>query len=146
MPAMTAELLTRALHFMAQMVLYGTLLSAHLMTRKELPRRTVRTIAILDLAFALAAGLVLATGLVLWFGVGKPAAFYTENGLFHIKLTLFVVAAGLSIRPTMFWIGQRRGDPDETVAVPGMIKGLQGMQLLLLLAIPLLAVVVARGG
>ncbi|MDA3962419.1 MAG: DUF2214 family protein [Planctomycetota bacterium] len=142
---MVLEALIRAAHFIGIMALYGALLSGHLMTARELPRAVVRKIAIIDLVFWFSVVLVLATGLVLWFGVGKEASYYLKNGLFHGKLTLFVVLLGLGVKSTLFWRRNRIGDPADTVAVPGSIKAFQGVQLLLLVLIPILAALVARG-
>lgn len=142
---MLLESLVRAAHFIGIMVLYAALLAAHLSTARSMPRRLVRRVATLDLVCGLAAAVVLATGLLQWFAVGKPAAYYTGNGLFHGKLTLFVVAGLLAIKPACFWRRHRAGDPDDAVAVPGSIKGLQGAQLLVLILLPILASLIARG-
>jgi putative membrane protein len=142
---MTSELILRAGHFIGIMLLFASLLSAHILTRPELPRREIRRIAVLDLICGLAALLVLAMGLLLWFAVGKGAGFYSHNGLFHGKLTVFVIVGLLAIRPTLFWRRQRRGPADDLVAVPAAIRVLQSLQLLLILLLPVLGVLVARG-
>ncbi|MEZ5526744.1 MAG: DUF2214 family protein [Gammaproteobacteria bacterium] len=54
--------------------------------------------------------------------MGKPAAFYNGNPVFHAKLTLFVLIALLSIYPTVFLLRQRKG-VQETIEVPaGVIR------------------------
>jgi len=143
---MLSDALVRALHFVAIMALAASLVGAHLLTARELPRKTIKRIAIVDLVYGLSAIVVLIAGLLLWFVVGKPASYYLSNGLFHVKLTLFVVAVALSLPATLFWLKQRKGDPEEVVPVPKKVKAFQGVQMLLILVvIPVLASLLARG-
>jgi len=57
---------------------------------------------------------LLATGLLQWFAVGKPAAYYTGNGLFHGKLTLFPVVANFG---HAFGVPSGSGIPKSLIAV-----------------------------
>jgi uncharacterized membrane protein len=58
-------------------------------------------------------------GGLLWFTVGKDASFYSSNPIFHIKVTLFFIAGGLSIYPTLFFCSssqarkQSGSDPEK---------------------------------
>lgn len=60
-------------------------------------------------------------------------------------MTLFVVTLLLSVYPTVQFLRRRRAGDDEVVVYPGVVGGLLRAQLASLLAMPLLAVLVARG-
>ncbi|MEB2781637.1 DUF2214 family protein [Algoriphagus sp. C2-6-M1] len=85
-------------------------------------------------------------GLTLWLGgYGKPSEFYTQNFIFHIKITLFATIGILSIYPTVFFIKNRKGNPDEVVSIPKTIFMQLSFELLLLFIILLLAGLMAKG-
>jgi putative membrane protein len=89
---------------------------------------------------------LICAGLTLWFsGVGKPAVYYSKNWIFHTKITSFLMVGLLSIYPTIFFIKNRKGNPEEVVAVPKSIFWMLRFELTLLLIIPLLAGLMARG-
>lgn len=96
------ELIVRYLHFMGILLLVAVLVGEHLLLAPEISARQFRKVVVLDAIYGGSAALVLATGLLLWFVVGKPAEFYTQNGVFHAKVTLFFVIGFLSIYPTVF--------------------------------------------
>jgi len=136
-------ILTRYGHFLGILAIAASLVSEHLLIRPNLTRREIRRLSILDGIYGFGAILALVCGLLLWFGVGKPADFYTSNGLFHIKVTLFVIMGVLSIWPTVFFMRERKGDPDETVDVPKRIVMFLRIELLIVFTMPLLASIVA---
>ncbi|WP_235298898.1 DUF2214 family protein [Portibacter marinus] len=142
---MTLELLIRYLHFISIITVAGALVSEHMLLAKELPRRVIKKLSILDAIYGVAAILIVITGLTMWFGVGKGAEFYTTNPVMHTKFTLFIVLGILSIFPTIFFIKNRKGDPDEIVVVPKRIFMYLRIEILLLFIIPFLAVLMARG-
>lgn len=89
---------------------------------------------------------LLGAGLTLWLGgFGKPTEFYSENPVFHLKLALFVTIGLLSIYPTVFFMKNRKGKPDDIVAVPKVIFWFIRLELLLLFLIPILAGMMAKG-
>jgi putative membrane protein len=134
-------------HFLGFMVLFACLVASHLMTSKSLSGRQARTLARLDLIYGLSAVIVIITGVLMLsgYGFGKSAAFYMKNGLFHAKLTLFVIVVGLSLWPTMFLWRHRRASDGVTITVPKSVIMLQRFQLLALLILPLLGILIARG-
>jgi putative membrane protein len=81
----------------------------------------------------------------MWLQVGKPPAFYTENGLFHVKLTLFVLSSLVSIYPTLFFLKHRKNRSTSPIAIPKKVFMAIRVELLLITILPLLAVLVARG-
>ncbi|MBX2898344.1 MAG: DUF2214 family protein [Cyclobacteriaceae bacterium] len=143
---MTTELLLRYVHFISIFTIVGSLVSEHMLLQKQLTRNTIAKIARIDAVYGFAALTLLAAGLTLWLGeYGKPALFYSKNWIFHTKLTLFVLIGVLSIYPTIFFIKQRKGNPDELVTIPTGVKMLVRIELLLLFIIPLLAGLMSRG-
>jgi putative membrane protein len=143
---MTAEIFLRYLHFISIFTIVGSLSSEHLLLKKELTRAEIGRLANIDAVYGIAVIILLCAGLTLWFsGVGKPAVFYSKNWIFHTKITLFVLIGLLSIYPTVFFIKNRKGEPQEIVMVPKSIFWMLRIELLLLFIIPLLAGLMSRG-
>ena len=143
---MTLEIFLRYVHFVSIFAIVGSLVSEHLLLKKEMSRLELKRIARIDAVYGLAAVALLAAGLTLWLGsVGKPAIYYSKNWIFHLKISLFVIIGLLSIYPTVFFIKNQRGAADERVAIPSAIFWMLRFELLLLFVIPLLAGLMARG-
>lgn len=143
---MTTEILLRYLHFICIFAIVGSLVSEYLLLKKELSRKEIKRLATIDGVYGMAALILLAVGLALWLGgYGKPAEFYTMNFIFHIKITLFATIGILSIYPTVFFIKNRKGNPDELVHISKTIFMLLKLELLLLFVIPFLAGLMAKG-
>jgi putative membrane protein len=142
---MSTEIPIRWLHFVSILAVTAAIFGQHLLLRPTLPRREVRRLAVLDLVYALAVLGVLATGLLQWLVVGKPAAFYSSNPVFHAKLGLFGLIGIVSIYPTLFFARNKKGEPSEVLDVPQAVVWSVRIELLLLLAMPLLATLMARG-
>lgn len=142
---MTTEIILRYLHFISIFAIAATLVSEHILLKKEMTRMEIKRLSQIDAVYGLAALTLLGAGLTLWFGgVGKPTEFYSQNWIFHIKITLYATIGLLSIYPTVFFI-KNRGTTDERVAVPPIIFWMLRIELLLLFIIPLLAGLMARG-
>lgn len=143
---MTAEILLRYLHFISILLIVGTLFSEYILLKKVMTRSEISKLAKIDAIYGIAALTLIIAGLTLWLGsYSKPASYYTMNWIFHLKLTLFLTVGLLSIRPTMYFIKQRKGDPNESVSTPGSIFLLLKLELILLLIIPLLAGLMSHG-
>ncbi|MEQ8302933.1 MAG: DUF2214 family protein [Cyclobacteriaceae bacterium] len=143
---MTTELLLRYIHFISIFTIVGTLVSEHLLLKPELTRAEIGRISKIDGIYGLAALSLLAAGLTLWLGgFGKPTSFYSQNWIFHTKLTCFIAIGLLSIYPTIFFLKQRKGDKSETVSIPQSIFWMVRIEILLLFIIPLLAGLMSRG-
>ena len=142
---MTTEILLRYIHFISIFGIVGTLVSEHLLLKKEMTRLEIKRLSRIDAIYGLAALTLLGAGLTLWFsGVGKPTIYYSKNWIFHLKITCFAIIGLLSIYPTIFFI-KNRGDQNDLVKVPAIIFWLLRFELLLLFIIPLLAGLMARG-
>lgn len=142
---MAADLLIRYLHFVSIIAMFAAVVAQHLALRPSLSRRDLGRIQKMDLVYAIAVVVVLLTGFAQWLWVAKPAEFYSRNPVFHVKLTLFLVVGLVSIYPSVFFGKQRKGDPSEMVAVPKGIAWSVRIELFLLLLMPLLASMMARG-
>lgn len=143
---MNTEIILRYVHFISIFAIVGSLMSEHLLLKKEMTRQEVGRIARIDAVYGIAALSLLAAGLTLWLGsIGKPAVFYTKNWIFHTKLTCFILIGLLSIYPTVFFIKNRKGNPDELVKTPPLVFWMLRIELLLLVIIPLLAGLMAKG-
>ncbi|GAB6260307.1 DUF2214 family protein [Photobacterium sp. CCB-ST2H9] len=138
------EIVIRYCHFLGIFVLFAVLVAEHLLIKRRMTAEEMHRLARLDALYGVSAVVVLLAGLGLWFLVGKPASFYSANPVFHAKLTLFVIVAGLSVFPTVFFLKHRR-TTRESVPVPPIILIAIRLEILLLLVIPFLAVLMARG-
>ena len=138
------ELVIRYIHFVGIMGGTATLISEHLLLPAKVSLKQFKRVVVIDAFYGIFAVVVLVTGLLLWLSVGKPADFYTKNWLFHTKLVLFVVITLLSIYPTVFFL-KNRNSAEEIIEVPKLVIMLIRAEILLLFAIPLLAVFMARG-
>jgi putative membrane protein len=143
---MTLEIFLRYIHFISIFAIVGTLVSEHLLLKKQLTKAEIARLARIDAIYGIAALTLLAAGLTMWFGgVTKPAIYYSKNWIFHLKIGAFAAIGLLSIYPTVFFIKNRKGNADETVSIPGSIFWMLRLELLLLFIIPLLAGLMSRG-
>lgn len=143
---MTTEILLRYIHFISIFAIVGSLTSEHLLLKKELTRAELSRLSRIDMVYGIAALTLLSAGLTLWLGsVGKAAEFYSKNWVFHLKITCFLMVGLLSIYPTIFFIKNRKGEQTELVSIPKSVFWMLRLELTLLLIIPLLAGIMARG-
>lgn len=141
--------LIAGLHYLGIMTLAATLLVELVTLRGSITRDAIQRLARTDLMYGMAAILVLATGLLrLTEAYGRGLAFYAQNGVFHLKVTLFVVVGIISIAPTIRFLRWRRAMLKDNVlpeahAVAGTRK-LVMVQLHILFLIPFLAALMVR--
>jgi len=138
------EAIVRYIHFMGIILLSSMLVAENILISTQLKNDTVKKLVTIDGLYGFGAIVTLTAGLLLWFSVGKPALFYTNNSLFHIKLGLFLLIGLASIIPTVFLFKHRRTTSD-IVNIPHYIVFTKRLELLFLLALPLLATLMARG-
>ena len=113
------------------------------MVADEMTPAQVRRTSAANKIYGLSVLLALGAGIALWVAVGKPKEFYTKNGLFHAKVGLFILMGAASVIPTKFFKKSRSSE--SNVALPKSVLMSIRFQLLLLLAIPLLATLMAQG-
>lgn len=143
---MTPEIFLRYIHFISIFTIAGVLISEHLLLKRTLTRAEVGRLARIDAIYGLAALTLVTAGLTLWLGgFGKPAIFYSRNWIFLLKLTLFLTIGLLSIYPTKFFTRNRKGEPTEVITVPSSVIWMLRLELVLLVMIPFLAGLMAKG-
>lgn len=143
---MNAYLAFRYLHLLTLFIMVGCVVAQQFMIDREMSGKAIQRISRTDLVYGISSILVVALGLTLWFGVGKPAEFYTGNWIFLLKVGLFILVGLLSIYPTLFYQKKRKSmEPHEKTNVPPRVILVVRLELILLLIIPLLAVLMATG-
>ena len=138
------ESLVRYIHFVGIILLSSMLITENILFSKQLKDGLLKKLAIIDKLYVLGAILTFVAGMLLWLSVGKPKEFYTTNILFHVKLTVFLLVALLSLVPTIF-LFKNRNNQTPTITVPHHIIFIRRIELVFLFVMPLLAVLVARG-
>ncbi|MET1257568.1 DUF2214 family protein [Aliikangiella maris] len=116
---MLEEAIVRYFHFLGILVLVSALVCQHLLMAKEITPAQLKRIILIDRIYGVGALIVLSAGLILWFSVGKPPSFYSGNFVFHIKFTLFLLAALISAIPTIFYLKQQKST--QNIIVPKSI-------------------------
>ena len=139
-----SEALVRYLHFLGIIVFASMLVAEHILAKGRLSSAEIRRLALFDMVYGLSAIVVFGAGLTLWLWVGKPSGFYSGNPIFVAKVGAFILLGLLSIYPTTFFVRQRRLAA-ESVDVPKLLVWCVRLESLLLVIIPLLAVLMARG-
>ena len=103
-----------------------------------------------DGAWGAAAMLWIGTGLVRAFaGIEKASTFYTHNGFFFVKMTLFLAVFLLEVRPMLTFTGWRRArrtdvTPWTTARFDALIR-INDAEVALTVLIPFAAALMARG-
>jgi len=147
---MVLEALLAYLHIAAILTLVVFISSEAALCRPEwLNAQGVERLVVIDRIYGIAAGAVLATGLLRIFLGAKGAGWYWGNWLLHVKLGLFVLAGLISIAPTLRFIRWRR-TLRATGALPdaGEVRAARKLVMLqahIIPVIPLAAVFLARG-
>lgn len=86
---MYLEIAFRYLHFISIFAIAASIVAEHLMLKPQMSRNEILKLSKVDTIYGISAIILLIAGMTLWLGVGKAAAFYSENWIFHLKLGLF---------------------------------------------------------
>ncbi|MDE1463430.1 DUF2214 family protein [Spartinivicinus poritis] len=139
-------ILTKYIHLLAILLLFSTCVAEHLLISDRMQRAEVKRLAKVDVFFGVSAFIVLLSGLAMMLWVGKPTEYYLANWMFHLKFTVFIVVALLSIYPTIYFIKTRKaGELTDMVELPKIIKIIIRVELLGIIILPLLGVMMASG-
>jgi putative membrane protein len=136
--------LLRTLHLIAIFALVGAIVIENIAIKPSITKEDIINLARVHAAAGISAILTLGFGLALWFGVGKPAEFYTNNPVFHGKLGLFALLVLFAAYPANFFFKQRSTQSD-TIDVPKSVRVFLKIELLIVFIISLLAFLMARG-
>ena len=147
---MALEAILAYLHLLAILTMVVFIASEAALCRIEwLNAKVVERLVRLDAIYAGAAVAVLATGVARTVWGVKGTAWYWTNPLLHIKLTLFVVVALLSIGPTRSYLRWRkRLRADGTLPTEAEVRKTRKLVMIeahLIALVPLAAVFLARG-
>jgi len=96
------------LHHAAAFTLVAALGVEVALFKPPLSAQQARRLIAIDTIFGAAAAAVLIVGLLRVFYFEKGAAYYFSNVFFLIKLSLFVIAALISIYPTVLYLSWRK--------------------------------------
>lgn len=136
---------THYLHYLGFGLLFAALAAELVLHRPQVDGATARRLFRIDGLYGLAALIVLTTGLLRIFHYGKPPSYYGQNFIFHIKLTVFVLVYLMSLYPTVHFFKARKTAPDTTVNYPRATGIFLRIEMALLMILPLLGVLTARG-
>lgn len=147
---MALEAILAYLHLLAILTMVVFIASEAALCRVEwLNAKVVERLVRLDAIYAGAAVAVLATGVARTIWGVKGTAWYWTNPLLHLKLTLFVVVALLSIGPTRSYLRWRkRLRTDGTLPTEAEVRKTRKLVMIeahLIALVPLAAVFLARG-
>ena len=147
---MTLEAILSFLHISAILALVVFITSEAAICRPEwMKPEIVERLVRVDRIYGIAALAVLATGLLRIHLGAKGDAYYWSNWLLHAKIGLFLLAALISIAPTLSFLRWRKA-LRATGALPAAEEVRKARKLVMLQAhiipiIPLFAVFLARG-
>lgn len=138
------------LHLVAVGLAVGLLLSEYWLCRRIPDRLQVRLLGTVDLGYFLALIGSLATGLAQVLFFGQDTAYYLGNRLFWLKIAIFVAIGLIALFPTRQYIRWNREARTAPAFAPltrelERVRGSLALQLGLMLLLPLLAILVARG-
>lgn len=138
------DLIIRYVHFLGIILLSCTLFAELITLSPTITNAQFKKLVWIDALFGLSAIIVLVAGGLLWAYFAKPSEFYTKNWIFHLKLAVFFTIALLSLFPTLYFLKNRKSEL-PVINVPRYIVNVVRIEFALLLTIPLLAVLMARG-
>jgi putative membrane protein len=147
---MTLEAFLAAVHLLAVLTLVVFLSSQAALCRAEwMSAAVVRRLARLDLIYGLAALALLITGLARLYWGTKGVSWYVSQPLFHLKMTLFLLTALLSIKPSITfrrWL--RALDAGQALPDAEAVRGTRRWIMVQAHVVPVIAVIAvfwARG-
>lgn len=137
------------IHFALILTLAALLFSEVLLYAQRMDAARLRLLQRIDISYGIVAGLIVASGLSRIFFGPKGAAFYVHNPVFWAKMGVFVAVVLLSIPPTTHYIALGRQTQEDAISVESSrfrrMRGILRAECMLLLILPLLAALMARG-
>ncbi len=147
---MTSTITLAFLHHAAAFVIVAVLTAELVLLRGELTLSSARSLLRVDMAYGIAAAVLLVVGFLRVFYTEKGADYYFHSGSFIVKVGLFLIVGLLSIYPTLQILGWRKSlalgqVPALDAPVRGRMRMLVHVELTLLFVIMLCAAMMARG-
>jgi len=136
-------------HYLGIFAALGLLVAELALFRPRMDAATVRLLPRLDLAYLVAVIAIIVTGLLRVFFFAKGPGYYAGNGIFWIKMALFLVVGLLSLPPTFLFLRLRKeaAGLDATLAAERFCRARWFViaELAVFALIPLAAALMARG-
>jgi putative membrane protein len=147
---MYAPALMAFLHHLCAFTVVGALAAEVVLFKPPLTATRARVLQRTDQVFGAAATGVLIVGFLRVFFFEKGAAYYFGNTFFVAKLSLFIVAALISIYPTVLFISwgnalRQGGAPQVSPTAAGRVRLCLMLELTAIVGILLCAPLMARG-
>ena len=148
---MFRDFLLASAHHLLFFGLIAMLVAESALLSRPLDAATIRRLTGIDLGYGLTAVLLLAVGLARVFHGLKGSDFYLHNPWFHAKLGAFLLAALVSLWPTVAFLRWRRAlrvdpawrpDPAQAARLRGLVR----IELVLVAVILVCAAAVPRYG
>jgi putative membrane protein len=136
-------------HYLGIFTALGLLVAELALFRPRMDAATVRLLPRLDLSYLVAVIAIIVTGLLRVFFFAKGPDYYAGNGIFWIKMALFLLVGLLSRPPTLLFLRLRKETAglDATLAA-GRFRRARWFivaELAVFALIPLAAALMARG-
>jgi putative membrane protein len=140
-----ADLIWAIAHHLLAFGIFGLLFAEFIALRGTLNEGAVRRIAALDLWYGLLAGVMVIIGLSRANFAAKGWVYYSHNGFFWAKLSVFAAIALLSIPPTLAFNRWKRTATLPDVAALRTVRRYMHIELTLFVLLPVFAAAMARG-
>ena len=92
------------IHYLGIILCFGALLFERLTLKVDLNRKETISMIIADVIYGLAGVAILVTGILRVKYFGQGGDFYTQNPIFWVKVSLYILVGLLSLYPTATYI------------------------------------------
>ena len=134
----------RFLHFVAIFGVTAAVVIENIAVKPSISREDAINLAKISLIDNVSLLLTLMAGCTLWFWVGKPSEFYTENPVFLAKLIIFCTILVFGFFPFNFFKRNKKSIQESVLVPPTTIFCVRLRGALLIVAV-MLAFLTARG-
>ena len=134
----------RLLHFVAIFGVTAAVIIENLAVKPSISKEDAINLAKISLIDNVSLILTLMAGYTLWFWVGKPSEFYTENPVFLAKLIIFSIILVFGFFPFNFFKRNKNSIQESLLVPPTTIFCVRLRGALLIVAV-MLAFLTARG-
>ena len=134
----------RFIHFVAIFGVTAAVIIENIAVKPSISKEDAINLAKISLIDNVSLLLTLMVGYTLWFWVGKPSEFYTENPVFLAKLIIFSIILVFGFFPFNFFKRNKKST-QESVTVPQTTIFCVRLRGALLIVAVMLAFLTARG-
>ena len=138
------------IHILFVIVIFCCLVAELILVSDRITFSTMSKLSKIDGLYGLAAVIVVITGFLNWMKFGKGYDYYSNNSLFTIKFSLFIIVGLLSLYPTILLAKlkkRHKKERPEVIRLPksSAIRKVIILELGIMALIPLLAELMANG-